>query len=111
MNANPDAPREHQFACQAMMITLKDMSLAQLKMEAMDVEIGLLEEALGSELLRHPFNPQISQSPNIGILCYRQMIRALRNRTTSRALRLPFLHLANTARRVIVHHRRAPVPC
>lgn len=34
---------------QAMMITLKDLSLAELKIEALDVEIGLLERALGGE--------------------------------------------------------------
>jgi hypothetical protein len=31
------------------MITLKDLSLAELKIEALDVEIGLLERALGGE--------------------------------------------------------------
>ncbi|KAG7528984.1 hypothetical protein FFLO_05842 [Filobasidium floriforme] len=34
---------------EAMMITLKDLSLAELKIEALDVEIGLLERALGDD--------------------------------------------------------------
>lgn len=33
----------------AMMLTLKDLSLAEIKMEALDVEIKLLEDALGGE--------------------------------------------------------------
>jgi hypothetical protein len=37
------------------MITLKDLSLAELKIEALDVEIGLLERALGGESLPSPF--------------------------------------------------------
>lgn len=32
-----------------MMITLKDLSLAELRLEALNVEIDLLEEALGSK--------------------------------------------------------------